>query len=82
MKKKKLLRFVALISLIVLSMNVDLFARGGDPDDPNEHVGPDDGGGITCGRYEGPCWALNWISPIIYIHCYFSGYQKDSCYPG
>lgn len=29
MKKKKLLRFVALISLIVLSMNVDLFARGG-----------------------------------------------------
>jgi len=37
---------------------------------------------ITCGQYEGRCWAINYISPIGVCHCYFSGYQKDICYPG
>jgi hypothetical protein len=37
---------------------------------------------ITCDQYEGRCWAIDYISPILVCHCYFSGYQKDICYKG
>lgn len=76
--KKKVLKFTALIGLIFFALNTDVLAENSD-----DSACPDDGGGlgITCGRYEGACWALDRISPIIYIHCYFSGWQEDHCYP-
>ena len=76
--KKKVLTITALIGLIFFALNTDVLAENSD-----DSACPDDGGGpgITCGRYEGACWALDRISPIIYIHCYFSGWQEDHCYP-
>ncbi|MFA5045602.1 MAG: NVEALA domain-containing protein [Paludibacter sp.] len=37
---------------------------------------------ITCGQYSGRCWAISYISPIGYCHCYFSGYQNNYCVEG
>ncbi|WP_287620443.1 hypothetical protein [Parabacteroides sp.] len=76
--KKKVLKFTALISLIVFALNIDILAENTD-----DSACPDGEGGpvITCGRYEGTCWELDRIGSIIYIHCRFSGYQKDHCIP-
>ena len=75
--KKKILKFTALIGLIIFALCADMSA-----DNTDDSACPDDGGVvITCGRYEGACWALDWISPIIYIHCYFSRKKKDHCIP-
>lgn len=76
--KKRVMKFMTLVGLIIFALSVDISAENTDdsacPDD-------DGGGGITCGKYEGNCWALDWISPIIYIHCYFTGVQTDHCIP-
>ena len=58
--KKKVLKFTALIGLIFFALNTDVLAENSD-----DSACPDDGGGpgITCGRYEGACWALDRISP-------------------
>lgn len=77
--KKKIIKFITLIGLIILAANFDVFAEG-DTDD-NICTDGEGGPGITCGRYEGDCWAVDWISPIYYVHCYFSGKQYDHCIP-
>ena len=43
--------------------------------------GPDGGIILTCGKYEGICWAIDWVSAGGYIHCYFDGSPLVMCYP-
>lgn len=74
---KRFFKVTLLISAICVSFSINVFAEGDDTDD---NSCPDDGGAvITCGKYEGPCWEIDWISPILYVHCRFSGYMKDYC---
>lgn len=75
--KKRILKFATLIGLIIFALCADISADNTD----DSACTDDDGVVITCGKYEGTCWALDWISPIIYIHCYFSGMQQDHCIP-
>lgn len=72
-------KFTVLISLIFFAINVDVLAEG----DSDDHACPDGDQGpvISCGRYEGTCWNVDWISGIYYVHCYFSGMQEHHCYP-
>ena len=76
---KRFFKFTALISLIFFAINVDVLAEG----DSDDHACPDGDQGpvISCGRYEGTCWNVDWIIGIYYVHCYFSGMQEHHCYP-
>lgn len=77
--KKRMFKFAILIGAIAFALSVDIVAQiTDDRECPDEDGG---GAGITCGKYEGACWELDWISPIIYIHCRFTGYQDDYCVP-
>ena len=71
---KRFFKFTALISLIFFAINVDVLAEG----DSDDHACPDGDQGpvISCGRYEGTCWNVDWISGIDYEHCYVSGMQE------
>lgn len=56
------------LSDLVLA-NVEAIANGETP-------------GILCNRYpegEGRCWTIDWASPIIAMHCIFSGNANDRC---
>lgn len=37
---------------------------------------------ITCNQFNGRCWVIDWISPIMYVHCLWSGAVADICYEG
>ena len=60
---KRFFKFTALISLIFFAINVDVLAEG----DSDDHACPDGDQGpvISCGRYEGTCWNVDWISGIV-----------------
>ncbi len=52
--------------------------------DNMEALANEESGGavIACGRYEGRCWNIDYISPILFMHCKFTGDQSHLCYEG
>jgi len=84
--KKKIFGGLVVVAIVVgamINVNLNKVSNKGDLTLANvEALAQGEGVTITCGRYSGRCWAIDYISSIGYCHCYFSGYQKHYCVEG